>query len=316
MERIILTDLHMKRESYSYIDALHTIVTNKGWLACSKAVLAGMTAMSFRFTVNRKLSDESSTAYNWMAEHFVAADLLGLRTAQQAGFSFQHTFPLYQKQAVQDIKQSIRQGTGVLIWRDSFVVVSGYDDKKELFLYSDGLSEELISLKYEDFGYNNSPYWYYQLYEGKIELDIYEVYKESLMQAVSKWDTHDILLPQHEYACGREAYDAIVEALSSDDYDRRGAFETFRCYGAAKRDAAQYLCSLKSIWHEYTRVSELYLRIADLFDEIIHKAAREEWNVLIPLFMDAKRYEEQAIEELRALLSENIHNRFDDSGLR
>lgn len=315
MERIILTDLHMKIESYSYIDALHAILTYKDWQTCSKAVVAGMTAMSFRFTVHRKLTTESSTAYNWMAEHFVAADLLGVVTSQHAGYSFQHTFPLYQKQAVHSIKQSIRQGTGALIWKDSFVVVSGYDDEQGVLLYCDGSSEQLLSLKYDDFGRNDSPYWYYQLYEKKIQLDIYEVYKESLMQAVSKWETHDILLPQQEYACGRVAYDAIIEALASGDYDRVGAFETFRCYGAAKRDAAQYLSSLKHIWPTCSKVSEMYAQVADLFDVIVHKAD-ENGELLIPLFMDAQRYEAKAIEELRGLLSENIHNRFDDLGLR
>lgn len=315
MDQIILTGLTMKIESYSYIDALHAILTSKDWLACSKELMAGMAAMSFRFTVNRRLTVESSTAYNWMAEHFVAADLLGIKTSQHAGYSFQPTFPLYQKQAVRIIKQSIRQGTGVLIWKDSFVVVSGYDDEQGVLLYCNGSSEQLQSLKYEDFGRNESPYWYYQLYEGKIQLDPYEVYKESLMQAISKWETHDVLLPQNEYACGRAAYDAIVEALASGDYEYDGAFETFRCYGAAKRDSAQYLSSLQHVWPLCSRVSELYAHVADLFDVIVSRT-NEDGKVLIPLFKSAEQYEAMAIEELRKLFTEDVHNRFDDLGLR
>lgn len=315
MERIILPNVHMKNESYSYIDGLHAILTNKGWLNCSKAVLGGMTAMAFRFTVNRQLTGESSTAYNWMAEHFVAADLLGLRTTQHAGFQFQPTFPLYRNLAIQDIKQSIRLGIGALIWKDSFIVVTGFDDEKGLLMYSDGSSEQLQTLKYEDFGSNDSPYWYYQLYEGQDELDIYEVYKESMLQAVNKWETHDIMLPRHEYACGRQAYDAIVEALVSGDYDRVGAYETFRSYGAAKRDAAQYMASLKHIWPLCEEIGELYDRVANLFELIVHKTTGAEHS-LKSLIIEAQQYEEEAIARLRGMLRESIDNRFEDIGLR
>jgi hypothetical protein len=33
------------------------------------------------------------------------------------------------------------------------------------------------------------------MFEEKIELDPIEVYKESLMQAVYKWEMHDLMLP-------------------------------------------------------------------------------------------------------------------------
>ena len=42
---------------------------------------------------------ESISAYNWMAENFVEADFMGVTTGQHGGFSFEPTFPLYQKQA-------------------------------------------------------------------------------------------------------------------------------------------------------------------------------------------------------------------------
>ncbi|UNK16814.1 hypothetical protein MNQ98_20255 [Paenibacillus sp. N3/727] len=325
MERIILSDLHMRRESLSYIDALYAILMHRGSVNCSKSVLSGMTAMAFRFTVNRRLSVDSATAYNWMAEHFVAADLLGLTTTQHAGFHFQPTFSLYQKAAVQDIKQSITRGTGALVWKDSFVVVTGYDDEQQTFFYCDGISDEYQTIRYEDFGCNHSPYWYYQLYEKQIAMDIDEIYKESLMQAVSKWETHDIMLPSSEYACGRQAYAAIIEALQSGYYDEEGALETFRCYGAAKQDIAQYMFSLKNMWPVYSNAAELYGNVAERFDDIVQKTPRAGTSLagsrtrakqLIPLFMEAQQREEEAVQELRLMLSENIHNRFEDIGLR
>ncbi|WP_208918756.1 hypothetical protein [Paenibacillus uliginis] len=325
MERIILSDLHMRRESLSYIDALYAILMHRGSVNCSKPVLSGMTAMAFRFTVNRRLTVDSATAYNWMAEHFVAADLLGLTTTQHAGFHFQPTFPLYQKAAVQEIKQSIAWGTGALIWKDSFVVVTGYDDEQQTFLYCDGTRNEFQTMGYDDFGCNQSPYWYYQLYDDQITMDIYEIYKESLMQAVSKWETHDIMLPPSEYACGRQAYAAIAEALESGDYDQEGASDTFRCYGVAKQDTAQYMSSLKNIWPLCSKAAELYGRVAELFDDIVQQITRAGSGLsenrtrakqLIPLFMEAQQREEEAVQELSLFLSENIHNRFEDIGLR
>lgn len=325
MERIILSDLHMRRESLSYIDALHAILMHKGLVNCSKSVLSGMTAMAFRFTVNRQLTVDSVTAYNWMAEHFVAADLLGLTTAQHAGFHFQPTFPLYQKAAVQDIRQSIARGTGALIWKDSFVVVTGYDDEQQTFLYCDGTRNEFQTMGYDDFGCNQSPYWYYQLYEDQITMDIYEICKESLMQAVSKWETHDIMLPPSKYASGRQAYAAIIDALKNGDYDEEGALDTFSCYRAAKQDVAQYMSFLKIIWPLYSKAAELYDRVAELFDVIVEKSlsaesghaeSRTSSDQLIPLFMEAQKWEEEAVQQLRHLLSENIHNRFEDIGLR
>lgn len=83
---VILEDLKMSVDSESYIDAMHAILTHRGWNAFSKPMLAGMTASAFRFTINRQLTEESHTAYNWMAENFLAADFIGVATSRQQAF--------------------------------------------------------------------------------------------------------------------------------------------------------------------------------------------------------------------------------------
>ncbi|MDR6720634.1 hypothetical protein [Paenibacillus sp. 2003] len=94
----------------SYTDAMYRIILHTRWMDFPRHMIAGMTASAFRLVVDRRLTAESISAYNWMAENFVAADFLGVTTGQHGGFSFEPTFPLYQKQAVLDIKASIDRG--------------------------------------------------------------------------------------------------------------------------------------------------------------------------------------------------------------
>ncbi|MGP3783465.1 hypothetical protein [Paenibacillus sp. 1A_MP2] len=96
----------------SYIDAMYRILMHKQWTDLPRHMIAGMTTSVFRLVVDRGLTTESISAYNWMAENFVAADFIGVTTGQHGGFSFELTFPLYQKQALLDIKASIDRGSG------------------------------------------------------------------------------------------------------------------------------------------------------------------------------------------------------------
>ncbi|MDF2714532.1 MAG: hypothetical protein K0R28_1457, partial [Paenibacillus sp.] len=73
----VLSGLKMTIEARSYTDALHGILSHKGWSSWPKPMLSGVTATAFRFVVNRRLTPESPTAYNWMAENFLAADFIG-----------------------------------------------------------------------------------------------------------------------------------------------------------------------------------------------------------------------------------------------
>lgn len=180
MAKIILKDLRMTTESRSYIDAMHAVLTHAGWTSCSKAMLAGMTVTGFRFAVHRHLTAESPTAYNWVAENFLAADFMGVTASSSAGFAFHPTFPLYRQEAVAEIKASLDRGIGAVFWKDCFAVAAGYDDEEGILYYDDGSGHGLQRLPYGEFGQNRSPYWYYQILEDTVELDPIEIYKESL----------------------------------------------------------------------------------------------------------------------------------------
>jgi hypothetical protein len=317
-----LPAVQLRAESYSFIDALYGVLTAKGWFNLPKPMLAGMTGLCFRFSVHRQLHPESATAYNWMAEHLVACDLIGITASQWASFSFTPTFPLYLQQAILDIKSAIDRGTAAVLWKDQFVIVNGYDDEKQLLYYLDGRSASAQELPFAEAGLNHSPYFYYQVYENRIETEVLHVIKESYMQAVFRAETPDIMLPEADYACGLAAYGAIIAALQSGSYDAESAYETFLVYAAAKRDAAEYTQSAVSYWPASRPVAEHYAKLSIIYEEIMNSGAMSGGVLSAPTgsFIDLVRAagaaETAAIQSIRELLREPIANRFHDIGLR
>ncbi|MFC5650062.1 hypothetical protein ACFPYJ_13210 [Paenibacillus solisilvae] len=335
-----LAGLRLLSESKSYIDALHSVLSHSGLYPCPTYMLAGMTACAFRFTVDRRLTAVSPTAYNWMAENFLAADFIGVTSSQQAGFSFEPAFPLYQNEAIYAIKESIDRGIGAIIWKDQFVVVTGYDDARQVLFYSDGtesadsagipqVHDQAIGLElpYAQFGRNVSPYWYYQILEERIELDERQIYHESFMQAIYKWETHDLMLPEDEYACGKMAYSAIIEALETGCFDKAGAYSVIDTYAAAKRDLACYTQRLEQIWPQSRFVAARYAELKQVYEQILivtanafHDQPEAAETVLIrhlaDLFQQALDIENEAIQSMKRLMRETVGNRFNDIGLR
>lgn len=315
MASVRLNRLQPSGASGSYMEAMHAILAHAGWIDCSLSTLAGMTASCFRFTVNRRLTEESTTAYNWMAEHFVAGDFIGVTSSQSAGFSFEDTFPLYQNYAVSLLTASIDRGMGGVFWKDRFVIANGYDDARRQLYYADGSGREESVMSYDEFGQNESPYWYVQILESQVAADKVDVYKESLIQAVFKWETHDLMLPESEYACGRCAYDAIMAALQSGDYSPPEAWRVLCIYAGYKRDIANYMIHLQSVLRDMDAIVPHYLELSRLWDEII-AAGRDARGKLTALLQAAKQAEESGIQAIRSLMMEMIENRFQDLALR
>ncbi|MGO4109440.1 hypothetical protein [Paenibacillus sp. YAF4_2] len=316
---VILTNLKMTIESESYIDAMHAVLTHKGWATYSKPMLAGMTSAAFRFTVNRRLTAEGPTAYNWIAENFLAADFIGIAASSNAGFTFDATFPLYRDAAILQIKKAIDDGTGAVIWKDQFVVAAGYDDERQILLLSNGKDEELEQLPYHSFGCNQSPYWYYQVLENRIPLDHMEVCRESLMQAVYRWETHDPMLPESGYACGRSAYAVITSALQNGEYDREGWPTVLRSYAASKRDIRSYFTVLETYWPSLREAALQYACVAESFEEakrLVQSDHMPTIERLIPLLNEACQAEEKAIMAIKSFMRETIDIRKGDIALR
>ncbi|MBD3917571.1 hypothetical protein H8B09_02295 [Paenibacillus sp. PR3] len=321
-----LQGIQMKAESRPYLDAMHAVLTHAGWTTLFKPMLAGMTVNGFRMAVHRRLTAESVTAYNWHAEHFLAADFIGILVSSKAEFTFRRTFPLYRKEALADICASIDRGVAAICWHNGqFVAIVGYEQVDNgscsgRLYYVDGRSDEVQSFDYMDFGIgedraNPSPHWYYQIFEGYIPMDEAAVMKESFLQAIFKWEMHDGTLPVTDYACGEAVYDAIVHALSSGDYDRVGASETFKCMAAAKQDLAVYMAEAERRWPAAGEAAKHYVRVAELFGSVAAVGV-DQVDELCGFFREAKQAETQAVEALRLLVRETLDNRFHDVGLR
>ncbi|MGO4533023.1 hypothetical protein AB4Z30_28405 [Paenibacillus sp. 2TAF8] len=309
----------------TYADALYPILLHQKWTHLPRYMIAGMTASLFRFVVDRRLTTESISAYNWMAENFVAADFIGVTASQAAGFSFEPTFPLYQKQALHDIKASIDRGTGAVLWHDQFVVVVGYDDDEEVLFLCTGDDPDMLRLPYSLVGRNNSPYWYYQVLEAHQSIDMWEVCKESLIQAVYKWETHDYMLPAQDYACGSAAYTAIADVLQSGNYESHHAASVLRYYAYTREDIALYVKALEhlspymdQVIKRYTILANIYASIVEVLDNSAAWNAREPESVqrVSELIRSAGDTEQAAIDAIKQAFPETINNRSSDIGLR
>ncbi|MGX1831771.1 hypothetical protein ACWIE6_26415 [Paenibacillus taichungensis] len=309
----------------SYIDAMYRILTHKQWTNLPRHMIAGMTTSVFRLVVDRRLTTESISAYNWMAENFVAADFIGVTTGQHGGFSFVPTFPLYQKQALLDIKASIDRGVGAILWHDQFVICAGYDDGEQVLFICESQENEVIRLPYDSFGRNSTPYWYYQVLESHTTVDIWEVCKESLIQAVYKWETHDYMLPPQDYACGPAAYTAIADALQSGAYETEQAAMVLRYYANSRKDMVSYIAELKHLSNQMNHVVQEYAVLAELYAQMMEKVedstawdVKESGHVLrvIGLIEQAGETEQRAIDAIKQAFPETIGNRFEDIGLR
>jgi len=309
----------------AYTDAMYRILLHKQWTNFPHYMIAGMTASTFRLVVDRRMTAESVSAYNWMAENFVAADFIGVTASQAAGFSFESTFPLYQKQALLDIKASIDRGVGAILWHDQFVIVTGYDDVERMLFICESKGNEVIRLPYDSFGRNSTPYWYYQVLEACAPIDLWEVCKESLIQAVYKWETHDYMLPPQDYACGADAYATIAAVLQSGTYDAEQAAIVFRYYAKSRLDIATYVAGLKhlsiqmdQVIDEYELLANLYTTIVEVIDDSISWDSREPESVqsVIELIRKAGVTEQRAIDAIKRAFPETLGNRFDDVGLR
>ncbi|NQX71670.1 hypothetical protein HQN90_36890 [Paenibacillus alba] len=313
---VLLQNLHMHAESLSYVDAMHAVLTHQGWFDMPKPMLAGMSVSGFRFTVDRRLTAESLTAYNWIAENFLACDFIGVTASSRAGFAFQPTFPLQRRRAITDIIASVDRGVGAIFWHNGFVVMTGYDADRELLYYSDGSDsvEGYKTLPYDKFGRNGTPYWYYQTLDDRIPMDPLAVFKESFVQAIFKWETHDIMLSKNEYGCGQAAYEMIISALEDSEYDADGARSLFTSYAATKRDIAIYMETVGSVWPEACEAAEQYRVLAGLFKRVITAGVKGAERV--EMFREAKRVEERAIHVLKKLVRETAANRRHDVGLR
>ena len=224
MSSVLLHDIHMKRESKSYIDCQHAILTAAGWFRGPKHMLSGLSGMAFKISVHEQLLSFSVSAYGqWVSEHKPAANNVGLLPETDGGRTRYPSFRWYQEQAVLMVKRSLDRGLGAIYWLPEFAVISGYDDDDRVFYVQDGWSGEEQIVLYDNFGLNVTPFWYVETYADWIEIALEEQVLESVRLAIGDWHTPYKTLPDTAIASGKLAYAFLRKGLLSSTYDAGGA---------------------------------------------------------------------------------------------
>ncbi|MGN7360741.1 hypothetical protein ACTHPF_24740 [Paenibacillus sp. SAF-054] len=308
---VILQDLIVKRESKSYTDALYAILTAAGLFEGPKYMLSALSGMAFIFAVHERLLHLSVTAYGqWGTVHKRAADSLGIYTVWDGGRTRHPTFPRYQQDAVQWIKESLDKGIGVVYWIPEFGVIYGYDDEDRVFYVQDGISNENRLVLYDNLGLNFTPFWHAQAFGDSIEIHPEQRVLEALRMAIDDWNTAYPVQPDESIASGRMAYSYLIRALMQGEYDEAGAVYILESYQQSRHEIMLFLKEAEQWFPELKKASDLYEQTVSLFklSEWIstrnakHKSINSyAMTSLIGALEEACRLEDEAVNVFRGI---------------
>ncbi|MEC0240727.1 hypothetical protein P4H66_12800 [Paenibacillus dokdonensis] len=311
MSNVILHDLVMKRESKTFTDSLYAILTAAGLFTGPKYMLSALSGMAFIFTVHERLRPHSVTAYGqWGTVHKRAADSLGIFTVTDAGRTRHPTFQSYQQDAVQWIKSSLDQGIGAIYWIPEFGVIYGYDDEDRVFYVQDGNSGENGIVLYDNFGLNFTPFWYAQIFGGKVKIPAEDMVLEAIRMALDDWENPYSVLPDRSIASGRMAYTYLIQALEQGDYDAYGAVYILDSYRVSRREIMQFLREAGLLFPELKEALTMYEQLADLStglkswiscDTENRVINRSDIPSLVEMLTEAKGLEEHAMRTFRSI---------------
>lgn len=311
MTSVNLSMLRMKRESKSFTDSLHAVLTAAHLFDGPKYMLSGLSGMAFKFSVHKRLLHLSVSAYGqWGAEHMPAIDNLGLFTISDGGRTRHPTFRYYQQDAVKWVKDSLAAGIGVIYWIPEFGVIHGYDDEDRVFFVQDGWSAESQVVLYDNFGINFTPFWYCQVFGGKVEVPREAMILESLRLAIYDWDTPHKTLPDKDIATGRLAYTFLIQALTKGDFDEGGAVYILDSYLYSRMEIRNYLHDIRVVFggldQAYALFEKLTAAIASINDCIHVMNGNRQINrscigLIIERLKEAELLEDKAMDVFRQI---------------
>lgn len=311
MSNVFLDNIHLKRESKSYIDSLYAILTAAGRFKGPKYILSGLTGMAFKISVHEQLLPFSVTAYGqWIDEHKPAVKNIGLLSVADAGRTRHPTFRWYQEQAIIAVKQSLDRGLGVIYWIPEFGVIHGYDDADQVFYVQDGWHTESQVVLYDNFGLNLTPFWYYEIFGDRVGIALEEMVLESLRLAIDDWHTPYKTLPNTDIASGKLAYTFLREGLLGGAYDAGGARYILEAYAVSRTEIRDYLRDVEGCWPELVEARGCYEELGRVIPDMMeciqmkHGVQQIESNrigKLILLLGTAEALEDQAIRHFQAI---------------
>ncbi|MHC0039515.1 hypothetical protein [Pseudoneobacillus sp. C159] len=304
----------VQRDTSTIIDPLYSVLAYLNLIPFDKVIFAGVSNLVFRFSVNRSLEFQSTFIYNWNA-NWLATDFIGIYSNMHSSFTDDLTFPLYQRKLLQSIKQNLDDGIPSIIWRDDFVVVTGYHDGEELLFYSDGNGEH--PLAYHELGYSSIPMWCIHLFSrDKIEIHPKELYLESIFQAVYHSKHHDTTLDCEEFACGVRVYDFIHDALSGREAPDCSVGTTLSTFIKVKLQMCRYFIKIQSSMPKLKELLDDLEELVAVLSNLQKRLENVSDSVLISQFQDAKRLEMAFFQKLEKTFQTEFHNRMGSFWLR
>ncbi|MGV3465356.1 MAG: hypothetical protein ACO1OT_08700 [Heyndrickxia sp.] len=302
-----MLDIQIKKQSRSYLNSLHAILTAANLFEGPIYMLSGMTGMSFKFTVLKNLPPRSVNSYGaWVNENWTAVNRIGIYNEAGADRLRHRTFPLIQKHAIQHIIESIDRGIAVLYWIPEFGVIQGYDLEEKVLFYQKaggfyeskqmyGTNQEV--LLFDNVCKNFSSIWFYQVFGEKVDKDRKEIYIDSLKSAVHDWITE---YKSEHAASGRKAYETIIHAMEEQDYDKRGADYILRTYRQSKLEIYQYLNVVAEEFSFLEPVVSMYKDIHEIFKKMSMKESQIKWwKEAMELENSAMRMIDEGIRDVR-----------------
>lgn len=324
----ILGNIVLKNESSrSYVDALYAVLTPAGLFNNAPYMLSGMTGMAFVSVAHKNLIPASVDVYSLRESGWRSLDILGLYSEIYGGVNNSITFPLYQQKAVERVKQSIDAGRGAVVWapkRMEFGVIYGYDDEDEVLFYKDRYLPGEFVMLYKNLGRTNSVFWMCQVIGDGIDKDIRDIYLDSMEVCVDEWEMPYKAQPhtKREFGSGRKAYEYMINALESRDYNNIGAIRIINCCMLCKNETYKYLKEVKKempeiqpAFDKYKELNEIFMSIAGLVPQYAPGAIMDIENIprLVEYLREAKEAEDQAVGEVKKYLKDILNNRYIDA---
>ena len=327
MGRKRLSGVTVRKESNSYIDALYAVLDRAAYFHGPKYRLNGMTGMAFKFISHKRMLPASTYMYPLDADSWKAVDRLGIHNELYCGIKSNPTFPLYQKKAIERVKESIDCERPALFWEPDaigFAVVSGYDEEDGVFFYRDKFHRDEQILLFGNVGKVGASFWMFQVIGDRVEKDIRDIYLDSMECCVDEWEINDniAVLAKEEYGCGWKAYDYIISALEGDCFSDWGALGILNNAVISKehaylyfREIADEFEGMEEIVKRYGNVSLLFREMAQFFPHSFNRDTKIERGsipILTGYLRKAREEEGQAVEALKLFLRETLYNRHID----
>ncbi len=330
MKSKILDNIILKRESSGFIDCLYAVLNGRKEFDKPKYLLSGMTGFCFVFSAHKNLILASTKMYELNTTSRECLDIIGYYSECYDGLKTDLTFPLHQKKAIERIKESIDKGNPVIVWAAGIVdfqVIHGYDDEDEIFFYKDRYNEDDQVLLYKNFGKANASYWMCQIIDEKIQKDIRDIYMDSLIFALDRWELsyYNERTTNREIASGRKAHHYLIEALKNNEFDERGAYKILHYLINSRREAYHYLSHVSEEFPNIQDICKLYKELYSLDNENVKyiPTLREllegqridnkiPLSSIIHYCSLAYEIQEAAMKKLGEFLNETLNNRYVD----